>query len=193
MRLLLSLVLAGVSALSAQTPSPEDAEALHRKILVIVRHSTESAGAPRRTTVSEPEVNAYLRYKLHSTLPTGVTEPGVTLVGAGRLAGRAIVDLDQVRRKQSSGGWLDPTSYLTGKLPVTATGVLVSKDGSAHFELETAEVSGVPIPKALLQEIVSFYTRSKEHPRGISFDQPFDLPAGIDHIEIGRGQASVVQ
>ena len=43
---------------------------------------------------------------------------------AGRLSGRAVVDLDVIRKKKSSGGWFDPTSYLTGTLPVTASGVL---------------------------------------------------------------------
>ena len=38
------------------------------------------------------------------------------------VSGRAVVDLDVVRQKKSSGGWFDPTSYLTGQLPVTASG-----------------------------------------------------------------------
>ena len=190
---LVAFLLAGAVTASAQMPSPQDAESLDRKIQVIARHSTESPSQARRTTVSEREVNAYLRYRVSSELPAGVTEPSVTLAGDGRLGGRALVDLDQVRRKQSSGGWLDPMSYLTGKLPVTVTGVLVSQKGSAQFKLESAEVGGVPMPKTLLQEIVAYHTRSEAHPRGVSFEQPFDLPAEIDHIEIGRGQAVVVQ
>ncbi len=37
------------------------------------------------------------------------------MIGQGKVSGKAIVDLDVVRRKQSSGGWFDPTSYLTGQ------------------------------------------------------------------------------
>ena len=53
------------------------------------------------------------------------------------MSGNAIVDLDVVRQKQSSGGWFDPTSYLTGKLPVTASGRIVTWNGKGNFELET--------------------------------------------------------
>ncbi len=59
------------------------------------------------------------------------------MIGQGKVSGKAIVDLDVVRQKQSSGGWFDPTSYLTGKLPVTASGRIVTWDGKGKFELET--------------------------------------------------------
>lgn len=194
-----ALAAVGVSASSAPPAavagpvSPQQAEQLHQKLLLIVKQSGTASSSARRTTVTEPEVNSYLYYKVTQTLPAGVTEPSVTLVGQGRLSGRAVVDLDAVRQKQSSGGWLDPTAYLTGKLPVTATGTLVTKDGSGRFLLESAEVSGVPIPKTLLQQIVSYYTRSADNPDGISFDQPFDLPVAIRQIDIETGRAVVVQ
>lgn len=187
------MLLLSASALAAASGpvSPQQADQLHQKLLLIVNHAGSTAG--RRTPVTEPEVNSYLRYRVTPTLPAGVTEPTVTLVGKGRMSGRAVVDLDAVRQKQSSGGWFDPTAYLTGKLPVTATGTLATKNGSGHFVLESAEVSGVPIPKTLLQQIVSYYTRSAEHPSGISFEQPFELPARIQQIDVETGRAVVVQ
>ena len=54
-------------------------------------------------------------------------------------------------------------------------------------------VSGVPIPKLLLQEIVSYYSKTRENPAGINLDDPFALPAGIREIQVERGQAIVVQ
>jgi hypothetical protein len=54
-------------------------------------------------------------------------------------------------------------------------------------------VSGVPIPRTILQEMVSYYSRTAEDPGGISIDEPFALPAGIRQIEVGQGQAVVVQ
>lgn len=191
MRLAILLFSAGAIAGTATPVSPQQAEQLHQKLLLIVNHSGSAAG--RRTPVTEPELNSYLRYRLTPTLPAGVTEPEITLVGKGRMSGRAIVDLDAVRQKQSSGGWLDPSAYLTGKLPVTATGTLVTKDGSGRFVLESAEVSGVPIPKSFLQQIVAYYTSSPENPSGISFDQPFELPARIRQIDVEPGRAIVVQ
>jgi len=46
----------------------------------------------------------------------------ITMIGGGKVSGKAIVDLDIVRQKSGSGSWFDPTSYLTGTLPVCAVG-----------------------------------------------------------------------
>ena len=56
-----------------------------------------------------------------------------------------------------------------------------------------AGVAGVPIPKVVLQEIVSHYSRSPEKPQGIGLDDPFLLPANIREIQVGLGQAIIVQ
>jgi hypothetical protein len=192
MRLFLSLFVVAATASASPSVSPDQAEQFHRKLLQIVSHSASGSDQTRRTTFSESETNAYLQYKISPTLPAGVTDPNLSMLGEGRVGGRAVVDLDQVR-KQSSGGWLDPTAYLTGRLPVSATGVLTTKDGSGRFKLEAAEVSGIPVPKVLLKEIVAYYTRSAEHPEGIDFEQPFVMPAGISSIEVDSGKATVVQ
>ena len=84
-------------------------------------------------------------------------------------------------------------NYLTGRLPVTATGTLQTSNGIGRFELESASVGGVPIPKMLLQEIVSYYSRTPQNPVGISLDDPFALPARIREIQVERGQAIIVQ
>src|SRR5262249_46930652 len=108
--------------------SKRDAEALQQKVAQIVAHG-ERAGRPsRRTTITENEVNSYLVYDARPQLPAGVVDPSVTIVGTGRLAGRAVVDLDAVRKAKSSPSLLDPTNYLTGRLPVTATGTLVTSN-----------------------------------------------------------------
>ena len=54
-------------------------------------------------------------------------------------------------------------------------------------------MSGLPVPKTLLQELVSFYTRTADHPKGVNLDDPFELPAKIKQIEVGQAQAVVVQ
>src|SRR5438477_98863 len=103
-------------------------------------------------------------------LATGVVDPYVAILGSGRVSGRAVVDLDAVRKQKGPTSLLDPMNYLMGKLPVTATGVLKTSDGVGRFELESAAISRVPVPKILLQEIVSYYSRTPENPAGISLD-----------------------
>ncbi len=142
--------------------------------------------------MSEPEVNSYLRFTIAPDLPKGVVEPSVTIVGEGQLQGRAVVDLDAVTRAKSSGAF-NPIRLLSGRLPVTAQGVLKTGDGHGQFALERAEISGIPIPKTLLQEIVSYYSRSQQFPEGVDIDAPFALPARIKEIHINAQQAVVIQ
>ena len=49
------------------------------------------------------------------------------------------------------------------------------------------------VPKSLLQELLSYYSKSKENPAGINMDEPFQLPAAIQEIRIGQGVATIVQ
>lgn len=173
--------------------SQQLADSFQQKLTRIVQQAEAKSDRVRETILTEGEVNSYLRFRAGSQLPVGVTDPSVGIQGEGRLNGRAVVDLDVIREKKSSGGWFDPTSYLTGRLPVTASGVLHTKDGKGRFALETAEVSGIPIPKTFLQEIVSFYTRTDDNPGGINIDDAFELPAEIRSIGVDKGRAIVVQ
>jgi hypothetical protein len=88
---------------------------------------------------------------------------------------------------------MDPVGYLSGKLPVTAKGRLVTQNGIGRFELESAEVSGITVPKSVLQELLAYYSRTPEKPAGINMDDPFELPSRIREIRVGKGEAVVVQ
>jgi hypothetical protein len=162
--------------------------------------SLKARGAPRpgqrrkavRTLVTEAELNAYLHFHGAEILPVGVVDAYVFALGAGRLSGAATVDLDAVRLSRARG-MLDPAQLLRGKLLVTATGVLRSKDGEFLFELESATVAGITVPKSMLQELVSYYTRSASNPSGVSLDSPFALSYGIREITVEPKRAIVVQ
>ena len=188
----LLIALAGVTALAAAVASRQDADLLKQKVSAIIEIGASSPRQPRRTTLTENELNAYLALDA-GDLPTGVVEPSVSILGPGRLAGRAVVDLDAVRREQPPRGLLDPRRLLVGRLPVTATGGLQTGNGVARFSLESAAVGSIPMPKAVLQEILSYYTRTAERPEGLSLDDPFALPSNIREIQVDRGQAIVIQ
>jgi len=189
------LLLAAVTApLAADArASKRDADVLKQKVATIQAQADRPAKQGLRTTVTQNEVNAYLVYEAPQQLPAGVVEPAVTILGTGRLSGRAVVDLDAVRRAKATQSWFDPTNYLTGRLPVVATGTLTTTKGVGRFALESASVGGVPVPKVLLQEIVTYYSRTAENPSGINLDDPFALPARIREIQVERGQAIIVQ
>jgi hypothetical protein len=177
--------------------SKEDAARFQSKLIKIVELGNAPArvakpAQPRTTPVSDAEVNSYLRYLAADQIPVGIVEPVLSAAGEGRVTGRAIVDLDAVR-KQKQRGWLDPVGYLSGRMPVSAAGRLITKDGKGQFQLESADISGVAVPKAVLQELVSYYSRTPENPAGIDLDAPFELPARIREIRVGTGASTIVQ
>ena len=49
------------------------------------------------------------------------------------------------------------------------------------------------VPKSVLQELLSYYSRTPENPEGIDMDAPFELPAKIQEIRVGSGTSTVVQ
>ena len=188
-------VAAGAVHVSAQPiATRQDATRFAAKLAQIEKHSiTPRKGtAARSTQVSDAEVNGYLKFLAGTQVPVGIVEPELHGAGQGRVTGRAVVDLDAVR-KQKQRGWTDPLAYLTGRLPVTAAGTLTTSNGTGRFQLESAEISGVTIPKSLLQELLSYYSKTPENPAGINMDEPFALPSAIREIRIGQGTAVIVQ
>ena len=189
-----ALGLASIVSLRAEVrPSKRDAALLKQKVATINDRAAKPSKVARRITVTESEVNSYLVYEARDQIPVGVVDPSITVIGPGRLSGRAVVDLDAVRKQKAPTSLLDPMNYLLGRLAVTAVGTLRTANGVGRFELESSSVGSIPIPKILLQEIVSYYSRSAEKPAGIGLDDPFPLPARIREIQVERGQAIIVQ
>jgi hypothetical protein len=196
----LVLVTAAVVALHARVSSPleaaaaatrQQADSLARKISQITQQgAAKPAPGARRTEVSEDEVNSWFVYRGRPYLPAGVSNPSVNMLGDGTMRGVATVDLEAIgRRKSRGGGMLDLWSYLGGKVPIAVTGTLRTQDGRGRFDMQSAEVAGLPVPKALVQELVSAYTADDK----VSLDSSFELPARIQYINVGRGQLVVVQ
>jgi len=188
-----AIVCLGASADADVRASQRDATSLKQKIAAITAAGEKPSAQPRRTTVTEGEVNSYIAYEARDQVPTGVVDPYITILGDGHVAGRATVDLDAVRKQKNPTSLLDPMNYLMGRLQVTAAGVLRTTNGVGRFELQSTSVGGVPVPKLILQEIVSYYSRTAQNPAGINIDDPFALPARIREIQVDRGQAIIVQ
>ena len=178
---------------AADVLTPQLGNAFAKKVVLVQDHANAGVKKPLSTAFTQAETNSYLKYNAGDLLPTGLTQPEVTLHAQNRLSGKAIVDLDIVRKKSGSGGWFDPTSYLTGKLPVTASGRIITGDGKARFEVERAEVSGISIPRAFLAQMVNFFTRTADNPKGSSIDDTFEMPAKIRRIDVEPGRFTVHQ
>jgi len=169
-----------------------DAARLQAKLDKITKNGLAKRAAGR-TAISEAELNSYLRYELGDRIPPGVKDPWVTILDENRVSGRAVVDLTQLAESKRSGAMLDPWNLVGGSLPIAVDGVLRTKNGIGTFGVQSVSLSGITVPNWMLQEIVSYYSKSSATPQGVSIDKPFELPAGIREIQLAKGQAIVVQ
>ena len=182
-------LLAFLVTAEAANTSRAQADSFAKKIAIINQHAEQSGKSSRRTTLTEAELNSWFMYRAQPLLPEGVKDPKVVAMGNGRLMGTVIVDLEDVGKSRSS----EVLKYVGGRVPITLNGILRTKDGRGQFDLQSAQISGIPLPRFLLQEIVSHYTRDDDRPNGIRLDDPFALPASIKQIDVGQGQAVVTQ
>ncbi|HTM07977.1 MAG TPA: hypothetical protein VL754_06275 [Verrucomicrobiae bacterium] len=173
--------------------SAADGDRLQRKIDRIATNAAAPNVKPVTTAVSEAELNSYLAFNLSNEIPRGLAQPEILMTGNGSLAGRILVDVDEFKRGRGADDFLDPLSYVSGQVPITARGVLRTQEGRGRFYLSSAELLGVPLPKPIVQELVGYFSRTAENPRGFDIDRPFDLPAKIRRIEVNRGEAVVMQ
>jgi len=190
------VALALVAAVSgAPRVTQQQADAFARKLAIISAQSSLGARASsaRRTPVSEDEVNSWFAYRAQPLLPQGMTEPQVSILGNGKVSGTATVDLEAVARSKRTGALLNPWNLVGGRVPVSVIGMLRTQNGKGQFEVEETTVSGIPVPNSLLQELVAYYSRTTNDPDGIRLDDAFELPANIRQIEVGQGQAVVIQ
>jgi hypothetical protein len=189
---LVALGLPGAMTLAVQL-SKEDGDRLERKIDDIAKTGAAPRPQPKRTPVSESEIDSYLNINFKQKIPKGLTNPEIAMLGNGALAGRVLVDLDEFNRNRRSQGLMDPLAYLSGKVPVTARGVLRAQNGKGRFQLGAAEIHGIALPQQVVQELVSYFSRTPGNPNGFDIDAPFDLPAKIRAIAVDKGEAVVVQ
>lgn len=188
-------MVAGVALSASQDLTKPEADSMGRKVTAIMERGARPSAKnakPLRTSFSEREANAYFKYYGPEFMPVGVINPRVVIDQGGRLKAHAVVDLDAVRKSQPRS-MFDPMNLLFGSVEVAAAGTLQASNGRGTFQLESATLGAVPIPKTLLQELVTYYTKSPELPEGFNLDKPFDLPANIRQVDIQRGAATVVQ
>lgn len=182
------------SATLAQDQSRAAADRMGKKLVAIVQRAmfAPAKAAPLRTTFSDSELNAYLAHHGTEQLPAGIKNARVQMYDANKLETRAVVDLDAVRTSQPRG-WMDPLAYVSGSLEVVTIGMFSGSGGQGVFRYESGTVGGVPIPRAVMQEVIAYYSKSSDLPNGINLDEPFPLPAGIREVQVRKGAATVVQ
>ena len=161
------------------------ADRMHQKLESIVRFGAIPRLETQSTTIEEGEVNAYLQTYLREEIPPGITSPTLRILGDNRLSATATLDLDAMNASRPASDGFDPIRVLRGSLQAKVSGRLVTENGSGRFELESAELGGVPLPRALVSQLVSSYD--------VNIDDPFDLPSSIREIRVEPGLVTVLQ
>jgi hypothetical protein len=189
---LLIVAVCAASPAVAQLSRQEGAR-VQEKIDAIAKNGTSNPPKSMKTIIMENEANSYLAFNLQDKFPKGLANPQIHMLENGQLAGRVWIDIDEFKRSRQSNGVMDPLNYLSGQVPVTARGTLRTSVGKGQFQLASAELMGFPLPKPVLQELVSFFSRTRDRPGGFNIDAPFNLPANIREALINRGQTALVQ
>ena len=174
----------------------EDGQRLEPKIVEILENASRATDDSETETavvkLPEREVNAYLRFQGAAQFPPGVTDPWVSMRGEGRVSAAATVDLDAVRYVRERELW-DPLRYVGGRGGVIAQGTFHTGEGVGLLEIESVTVGGVPMPTAVLRELVRYYSRSESRPEGFDPSEPFPLPYRIREVFVGEGRAVITQ
>jgi hypothetical protein len=184
-------VPAGIGA--AVSPQLVEADSLQRKLESIVTFGAIPRLGTMSTVIHEREVNAYLTTYVREDLPPGVSDPRIEIVGDSVLRGSVVLDMDAYRASRPPTTGFDPMALLSGKMTARARGRLVTGNGEGRFELDEADLGGIPIPRFLVQQLLTYYSRSPDQPEGVRIDEPFYLPVSIREIVVRPQEAIVVQ
>ena len=166
------------------------ARALAQKIESLERRSKQlDPKADRPVEITQAELNSYLNLTLAEKLPPGVTNLEVVL-DRGRVAARALVDLEQVKGKAPSPGLWSPLAYLTGRVPLELAGRYQNRqEGFGSFEVEEVRLASFPVPVSLIEQLVLRATHTPENPQGFDIHAPFRLPYAAKRLRVQKGQA----
>jgi hypothetical protein len=196
---LVILVLAGcvfatkLGCVSVDTkPTAPARETFQDRIDRFLANSGATPAVPLTTLFSESEVNRLLNDQLKPQIPSGIAEPQLRLLGNSRLSLRAIVDIEEFRKRRSGRSNSGSINFFSGKVPVLVRGDLIARDGRGQFKLQSAEMNGIPIPRALALELLGTYTRSRSRPNGFDLEKPFDLPLQLREIAISASEVALV-
>jgi hypothetical protein len=177
------LFLTAAAALAA--PAADYATA--RRKIDLLRNDRVGPGAT--VTLSQGEVNAYVRGQVAKVARAGVRDARVVL-GVNRATGYAQVDFPKLRQAQGQPmnrflAWL-----VGGERPVRVDARITSSQGKMTVDLERVEVSGMALSGDALEWLIQkflwrYYPDAK-------IGKAFELDHSIDRLEIDPAAVRVV-
>jgi hypothetical protein len=175
-----------VLSLAGSAPQSSLASMEH-KLAYIEANGRSAHPNPAPTTLSEPEVNAYLASR-DMVLPQGVKS--VKLRGdPDVITGTALVDFDLLRE---GARWSNP--LLTMFSGVHEVVVIAHAQGENHqgqVHVDSVSLDGVVVPRFVLRLFVEKYLQPKYPELGL--DSHFALPDRIETARVELHKVVVVQ
>ncbi|MBI1748935.1 MAG: hypothetical protein HYR55_20470 [Acidobacteria bacterium] len=152
-------------------------------------HLRHRKGPSKRYKMSELEINSYISYKMKQQPVKGMKSLVINLFESNQLTATALIDFDQVKlRNEGMMGTLFK-KLMAGDHYLKMNGTLTSGQRKGSFIVSRAEMGGMVIPNSLVLAIIK-HVGEKQHPP-VDLTQPFELPLGIERVEISAGTLQV--
>ena len=181
------------SSLETKPSTIDQREQLKEKVDQLIANGELDPVQAKTTRFTEAELNSALNGQIAEWIPNGISEPQVRLLGNDRFSLQVIVDIDEFKRRRKRQRSAGPLNFFTGKMPALVRGDLITGDGKGQFKLQSTEVNGIPLPRALALDLLSTHTKSRRNPDGFDIEKPFDLPAKIRQLQINPAELVVIQ
>ena len=174
------------SAAEPRELSKRNADVLQTKIDDIKKadEAGDSDRKPSETEVSEAELESYVVYSLREKIPVQMDSIDVQLTPG------AVASDTQITFNSNTTGNPMLDALVGGTHNLFVKGRLSGYQGRGKFDLEEVKVDGIPVPKVLIQTLFDKYVKPK-YPEA-DLKEPFDLPWGIDGIDIQTHKAKIV-
>ena len=138
--------------------------------------------------LSARELNAYADHEIAQVAPQGIRQTALEL-GNGVASASALIDFGRVRRAQGKKpGWL-MSKLLDGERPVKITARVRSGGGQMQVDVQSVEVSGIPIEGSVLEFLIQHYLRAY-YPQA-RVGEPFRLGGGVERVDVRPGDVAI--
>lgn len=181
------------SAVDTKPATIDERGRLKEKIDQVIANGALDPVPAKSTSFTEAEIDTILNSLAGDWIPNGISEPQLRLLGKERISLRVIVDIDEFKRRRRRPGSAGPLNFFSGKMPALVRGDLITGDGKGQFKLQSVEMNGIPLPRALALELLSTHSKTRRNPEGFDLEKPFDLPASIRQLQIAPAQIVVIQ
>ena len=175
-----------VRSASAGAQNAERAAAsLESKINTIKKAGADKKRRERaKMDITEVELESYVMVYLRKDIPVQIESVRVHLT-----PGVVAADTRLTIPAGTTGNTL-VDALVTGTHNLLVSGKMTTANGEGKFDLQSVNVDGIPVPNILIDALLRKYAKPK-YP-DVDLNEPFDLPWGIQTIDIGQGKATVV-